>query len=128
VSGEAIAKRERRTGLNDRENKQFTAMYYVYLIKSVNFPEIFYVGYTVNLKQRLETHNSGGSIHTEKHRPWELVMYVAFAEQIKAKAFEKYLKSQSGRAFAKKDFGNKLFAVQAVAWLASIVIKVKLFV
>lgn len=77
-------------------------MHYVYLIKSINFPELHYVGYTINLNQRLETHNSGGSIHTAKYRPWELVMYCAFAEMSKAKAFEQYLKSQSGRTFAKK--------------------------
>lgn len=77
-------------------------MYYVYLIESVEFPELFYVGYTTNLKQRLQTHNSGGSIHTAKHRPWKLVMYLGFADQTKAKEFERYLKSQSGRAFAKK--------------------------
>ena len=82
----------------------YTTMYYVYLIESIHFPEILYVGYTTNLKQRLETHNSGGSIHTEKYRPWKLVMYLGFTKQSSAKDFEKYLKSQSGRAFAKKRF------------------------
>lgn len=79
-------------------------MFHVYLIKSVKFPETFYVGYTIDVNQRLETHNSGGSIHTAKDRPWELVMFVTFVDQVKAKAFERYLKSQSGRAFAKKRF------------------------
>jgi len=79
-------------------------MYYVYLIKAINYPEIVYVGYSTNLKQRLETHNSGGSIHTSQYRPWKIVMYLGFAEQAKAKAFESYLKSQAGRAFAKKRF------------------------
>ena len=78
--------------------------YYVYLIRSVNFPETIYVGYTLNLKKRLETHNSGGSIHTKKDRPWELVMCSAFKNMDCAKEFEKYLKSQSGRAFIKKRF------------------------
>ena len=63
---------------------------------------MLYVGYTINLKQRLETHNSGGSVHTAQYKPWKLVMYLAFSEEQKAKKFEKYLKSQSGRAFAKK--------------------------
>jgi predicted GIY-YIG superfamily endonuclease len=79
-------------------------MYYVYLIKSVDHSNVLYIGYTTNLKQRLETHNSGGSIYTEKYRPWKLVMFLGFKEQSKAKEFEKYLKSQSGRAFAKKRF------------------------
>ena len=79
-------------------------MYYVYLIKSLAYPENFYVGYTTNLKQRIETHNSGGSIHTAKYKPWKLIMYLGFSTSEKAKAFEKYLKSQSGWAFAKKRF------------------------
>ncbi len=79
-------------------------MFYVYLIQSINYPEIIYVGYTINLDQRLETHNSGGSLHTKIHRPWKLVMHLVFTDQAKAKAFEKYLKSQSGRAFATKRF------------------------
>jgi len=79
-------------------------MYYVYLIQSINHPEIKYVGYTINLDQRIETHNSGGSVYTAKSRPWKLVMYLTFVEQEKAKEFEAYLKSQSGRAFLNKRF------------------------
>lgn len=79
-------------------------MHYVYILKSVNYPELFYVGYTTNLKQRLETHNSGGSIYTASNRPWELIMYLGFVQEDRAKEFEQYLKSQSGRAFAKKRF------------------------
>ena len=78
--------------------------YYVYLIRSIKNPETTYVGYTTNFKQRLETHNSGGSIHTRKNRPWELRVCMAFKDMECAKQFEQYLKSQSGRAFAKKRF------------------------
>ena len=78
--------------------------YYVYLIQSIHQPEICYVGYTTNLKERLSTHNSGGSVYTKKDRPWKLIMCSAFKNIDCAKQFEKYLKSQSGRAFAKKRF------------------------
>jgi predicted GIY-YIG superfamily endonuclease len=78
--------------------------YYVDLIRSIKNPNVKYVGYTTNFKQRLETHNSGGSIHTRKNRPWELVVCIAFNNMDCAKKFEKYLKSQSGRAFATKRF------------------------
>ena len=78
--------------------------YYVYLIRSINYHQTIYVGYTVNMKERLATHNSGGSIHTKKDRPWELVVCMAFKDVDCAKQFEKYFKSQSGRAFAKKRF------------------------
>jgi hypothetical protein len=42
--------------------------------------------------------------HTSKYAPWQLKTYVAFSDEKKAHAFEKYLKSGSGRAFAKKRF------------------------
>jgi putative endonuclease len=74
--------------------------YYVYLIKSIKFHDKIYIGYTINIKQRLDTHNSGGSIHTQQDRPWKLIMCMAFKNMDCAKQFEKYLKSQSGRAFA----------------------------
>lgn len=77
-------------------------MYYVYLIRSLNDSSKTYVGYTTNIEQRLDTHNSGGSIHTKHDRPWKLVMYLAFDSEIKAKEFEKYIKVGSGHAFAKR--------------------------
>ncbi len=77
-------------------------MYYVYLLQSISNPDQKYVGYTANLKQRIQTHNSGHSKYTAKYKPWEIVSYHAFAEKSKAQAFEKYLKSGSGQAFANK--------------------------
>jgi hypothetical protein len=43
------------------------------------------------------------STHIE-HMPWELVVAIEFAEERRAVAFENYLKSGSGRAFAKRHF------------------------
>jgi predicted GIY-YIG superfamily endonuclease len=77
-------------------------MWYVYIIRSVHFPEQEYTGATADLKQRMVDHNAGKSTHTAKFAPWELVSYVAFPDKYKALEFEKYLKSHSGRAFAKK--------------------------
>lgn len=77
-------------------------MFYVYLIQSIICPDKKYIGHTDDLKERLETHNSGGSIHTKAYRPWKLVVCICFEDKLKATAFEKYLKSGSGRAFAKK--------------------------
>lgn len=79
-------------------------MYYVYLITSINFPDQKYIGHTDNLRERLETHNSGGSIYTKVYRPWKLKMFLGFQTQSEALRFEKYLKSGAGRAFAKKRF------------------------
>ncbi len=79
-------------------------MFYVYFFRSINNSAKTYIGFTTNIQQRFETHNSGGSIYTKDHRPWKLVTYVAFDDEQKAKAFEKYIKVGSGNAFAKKRF------------------------
>lgn len=79
-------------------------MYYVYLIRSVEFPEQTYKGFTKDLKQRIKDHNSGHSKHTAKFAPWELISYHAFADEQKAREFEHYLKTGSGKAFANKRF------------------------
>jgi hypothetical protein len=47
-------------------------------------------------------HNSGGSVHTVRDRPWTLLAAVEFANPHSAVRFERYLKSGSGRAFAKR--------------------------
>lgn len=77
-------------------------MFYVYMLRSSHAPEQTYVGYTADLKTRLAVHNGGGSSHTAKFRPWVLVHYQAFSEQDRALAFERYLKTGSGKAFARK--------------------------
>ena len=64
----------------------------------------FYIGITTNITSRLNDHNTGKSIHTNKLKPWKLLTYVAFADKSKAEKFEKYLKTGSGRAFSKKHF------------------------
>lgn len=79
-------------------------MYYVYLLRSINFPQQTYRGYTEDLKTRLKAHNEGRSKHTAKYAPWELVCYHAFADEQKARQFEYYLKTGSGKAFANKRF------------------------
>jgi len=61
-----------------------------------------YVGYTTDLKQRLEKYNLGWSIYTAKFRPWKLILSMGFETQIKAKKIEQYLKTSSGKAFALK--------------------------
>ncbi|MDY6792945.1 MAG: GIY-YIG nuclease family protein [Thermodesulfobacteriota bacterium] len=77
-------------------------MYFVYLIQSIHFPDQKYIGLTSNLNNRIQAHNDGRSPHTSKFKPWKLVTYLVFSEKSKATAFESYLKSGSGRAFANK--------------------------
>ncbi len=79
-------------------------MKYVYVLRSSSFPDRYYTGCTVNLKERLDQHNKGESIHTKKFTPWELIEYIAFSDHKKADKFETYLKTCSGRTFAKRHF------------------------
>ena len=79
-----------------------TEMIYVYILCSLEQPDRFYAGITRDLRARLRKHNAGDVAHTSKYAPWALGTYVAFADERQAFAFEKYLKSASGRAFAKK--------------------------
>jgi len=77
-------------------------MFFVYIIQSLKFENQVYVGFTKDLEARIVCHNAGRSKHTSKYRPWKLLMSMNFANEKKAMAFEKYLKTQSGRAFARK--------------------------
>ena len=77
---------------------------YVYLLESASHPGKHYTGVTGDLKERLSRHNAGQVSHTSKYVPWELQVAVAFQDNEKAVNFEKYLKSHSGRSFAKKHF------------------------
>lgn len=79
-------------------------MKYVYMLNSIPHPDRYYTGSTTDLKRRLAEHNAGESIHTRKFMPWTLVGYIALADEDKANKFEAYLKTASGRAFAKKHF------------------------
>jgi putative endonuclease len=77
-------------------------MNYVYILQSVEAPDRQYVGATAVLRARLDKHNAGDVAHTSKYAPWRIKTYIAFNDRAQAFAFEKYLKSASGRAFAKK--------------------------
>jgi putative endonuclease len=79
-------------------------MFYVYLLSSIEHSEKLYVGYTSDLKRRFKEHNTGSYRHTSKYKPWKITVYLGFADEAAALAFEKYLKTGSGRAFIK----NKL--------------------
>ena len=77
---------------------------FVYVLQSTVDNAQHYVGLTSDVTTRLQVHNSGGSHHTAQNRPWRLVVSLEFAEERGAVQFEKYLKSGSGRAFAKRHF------------------------
>ena len=77
---------------------QFT---YVYILQS-EAPDRFYTGFTADLKERLRRHNSGTVPHTAKWKPWRPKTYIAMSDKPRARELDQYLKTASGRAFAKK--------------------------
>jgi predicted GIY-YIG superfamily endonuclease len=77
-------------------------MWYVYIIRSQAASDQDYTGVTSDLRRRIAEHNAGKSAHTSKFMPSVLMWYAAFPDKSAALDFEKYLKSHSGRAFAKK--------------------------
>ena len=77
-------------------------MYYVYIIRSISHPEKQYVGITQNMRKRLANHNIGTTPYSKKYKPWEFIMCLCFKSKDKAVEFEKYLKTASGKAFAKR--------------------------
>ena len=79
-------------------------MKYVYILRSLKDTKQRYIGITTNLNERLKDHNAGKSPHTARFRPWQIVVAIRFANDQKAEAFEAYLKSGSGHAFAKRHF------------------------
>lgn len=79
-------------------------MYYVYLLQSAVDGRRRYTGFTHNLRRRIASHNAGENQSAVHGRPWRLVGYFAFADELKARDFECYLKSGSGRTFARRHF------------------------
>ena len=75
---------------------------YVYILQSLAQGEHYYIGLTHDLRDRLRRHNGGELAHTAKYCPWKIKTSIAFSDRERAAAFEHYLKSSSGRAFAKK--------------------------
>jgi putative endonuclease len=81
-----------------------TALRFVYVLRSESDPTRHYVGITASMTGRLKWHNEGPCGYTRAYRPWRLVVQVEFADERTARRFERYLKSGSGRAFAKRHF------------------------
>ena len=76
----------------------------VYVLQSLSSPERFYTGIADDVSARLADHNDGRSVHTAKWRPWKIRVSIGFDDEKLAFKFERYLKTGSGRAFAKRHF------------------------
>ena len=79
---------------------------FVYVLESQAIAGRHYTGLSSDPVARLGWHNAGLAIHTRKFRPWKLLISIEFADTNTAARFEKYLKTGSGRAFARRHFGS----------------------
>ena len=78
--------------------------HYVYILRDVATGKRHYTGVTHDLQERLAMHNAGHVPHTSKFAPWYIETAIAFRDKEKAFAYERYLKTGAGRAYAIKHF------------------------
>jgi putative endonuclease len=86
-------------------NKTSQVFFYTYVLRSLK-DGYAYVGYTNNLKKRLEEHQKGKSFATRPRQPLKLIYFEACLDEQDAKPAcpvgrqrEKYLKTTNGRRF-----------------------------
>jgi predicted GIY-YIG superfamily endonuclease len=81
-----------------------TQFFHVYILVSKRDRNVHYTGVTEHLRRRVAEHNRGHCRFTSADRPWRLETAIAFRSEAKARKFEKYLKTGSGREFARHHF------------------------
>jgi len=75
-------------------------IYYVYMLKSKSDKPVTYVGYTNNLKKRINLHNTGKGAKFTRGRKWRLIYKEKLTSKNKAISREYYIKKN--RSFRKK--------------------------
>lgn len=83
------------------ENLSKKHFFYVYTLRSIQQGSL-YIGYTQDLKKRLEEHNKGLNTSTRPFSPWQLIYYEAGLSELDAKRREKYLKTSQGSRLLKR--------------------------
>lgn len=76
-------------------------LYYVYVLQSQR-DKNFYIGFTTNLRNRVNDHNSGWNISTRYRKPLKLIYFEGYLNKRDALGREKFLKSGSGMRYIKK--------------------------
>ena len=82
-------------------------MYFVYVLKSKKDYNL-YVGYTNNVRRRVEEHNSGKVRITKYRRPFKLIYLEGYLNQKDATSREKFFKTGWGRTHLKRVLKNYL--------------------
>ena len=74
--------------------------YHVYMLKSVGKNSVTYVGYTNNLKKRINLHNTNKGAKFTRGRKWKLIYKEKISSKKEAISREYYIKKN--RALRKK--------------------------
>ncbi len=82
-------------------------MNYIYILQSLKDKQ-FYVGYTIELKNRIEKHNKGLVLSTKNRMPFKLLYYEGCINKDDAIKREKYLKTSWGKRYIKNRLKNYL--------------------
>jgi predicted GIY-YIG superfamily endonuclease len=77
-------------------------MFHVYIIVSERVPDRYYIGFSSRPDDRLTEQNAGKNPSTAGFMPWRFAAIFSFPSEQKARGFERYLKSGSGRAFLRR--------------------------
>ena len=72
-------------------------MYYVYVLRS-QLDGKLYIGYTTNLRNRMQKHNNGEVTSTKSRRPFELIFYEGYKSMEDVKRRERYFKTTKGKS------------------------------
>ncbi|MDD5068705.1 MAG: GIY-YIG nuclease family protein [Candidatus Pacebacteria bacterium] len=83
-------------------------MFYTYVIESLKNAQ-WYIGFTADLRKRLEEHNQGLNFSTKRYRPWKCVYYEACIDKDDAFRRERYLKTTQGGRLLKRRVKEYLY-------------------
>jgi len=86
---------------------------FVYVVESEAIAGRHYTGLSSDPVERLDRHNAGLSIHMRTFRPWQLLVSIEFADTSTVTGFARYMKTGSGRAFAKRHFSERSAMIRA---------------
>ena len=86
-------------------------MFYNYVLQS-NKGDNLYIGYTKDLKKRLNEHNQGLNQSTRPYVPWKVIYYEACLDEDDAKRREGYLKKSQGQRLLKRRLKEYFFKLK----------------
>ena len=99
-------------------NTTSSMFFYTYVLRSV-LDDRLYIGYTHNLRKRLEEHKKGKSFATKLRLPFKLIYFEGCLDEQDARRRERFLKTTQGRRFLGLrllEFGRKLKASGSGSW------------